>query len=149
GSINTVFLCANQEGREDALLHEEDVESLNHEEVHECLEEVEEENEDQEVEDVDQKVEDEDKEAKGMEIVHSTLSEATPLESPSKLHFEWVNFFDMNILSPQHCALLEMDDQLRALCGVLDKKKEDTQGFDRSRHYKKITLKAPLFLGTT
>ncbi|MED6183858.1 hypothetical protein PIB30_041713 [Stylosanthes scabra] len=42
GNINTVFLCANQEGREDELLLEDDVESLNHEEMHEFLEEVEE-----------------------------------------------------------------------------------------------------------
>ncbi|MED6140377.1 hypothetical protein PIB30_092538 [Stylosanthes scabra] len=52
----------NQEEREDALLHEEDVENLNHKEVHEFLEEVEEEN-------VDQEVADEDKESKGMEIL--------------------------------------------------------------------------------
>ncbi|MED6176454.1 hypothetical protein PIB30_088349 [Stylosanthes scabra] len=45
--IGTLFLCTNQDGREDVLLHEEDVESLNHEEVNEYLEEVEEENEDQ------------------------------------------------------------------------------------------------------
>ncbi|MED6147460.1 hypothetical protein PIB30_044216 [Stylosanthes scabra] len=32
--IGTLFLCTDQEGREDALLHEKDVESLNHEEVH-------------------------------------------------------------------------------------------------------------------
>ncbi|MED6210776.1 hypothetical protein PIB30_067276 [Stylosanthes scabra] len=32
-SIPTLFLCANQEGREDAPLNEEDVETLNHEEV--------------------------------------------------------------------------------------------------------------------
>ncbi|MED6223131.1 hypothetical protein PIB30_071025 [Stylosanthes scabra] len=53
GSIPTLFLCANQEGRDDTLLHEEDVESVNREEMHECLEEVEEENEDQEAEDVE------------------------------------------------------------------------------------------------
>ncbi|MED6121841.1 hypothetical protein PIB30_033856 [Stylosanthes scabra] len=40
GSIGIVFLCTNQEGRKDALLNEDDVESL-----HECLKEVEEENE--------------------------------------------------------------------------------------------------------
>ncbi|MED6209982.1 hypothetical protein PIB30_059803 [Stylosanthes scabra] len=38
---------------EDTLLNEEDVESLDHEEVHEYVEEVEEENEDQEAEDID------------------------------------------------------------------------------------------------
>ncbi|MED6163782.1 hypothetical protein PIB30_083337 [Stylosanthes scabra] len=37
GHIATLFPCTNQEGREDALLNEEDVKSL-----HECLEEVEE-----------------------------------------------------------------------------------------------------------
>ncbi|MED6177214.1 hypothetical protein PIB30_095890, partial [Stylosanthes scabra] len=61
-SIPTLFLCANQEGREDAPLNEEDVENLNHEEVRECLEEVEEKNEDQEAEDVDHEVENNDKE---------------------------------------------------------------------------------------
>ncbi|MED6116056.1 hypothetical protein PIB30_096510 [Stylosanthes scabra] len=53
GSIGTVFLCTSQEGREDALLDEEDVESL-----HECLEEVEEGNDAQVAEDVDREVED-------------------------------------------------------------------------------------------
>ncbi|MED6133984.1 hypothetical protein PIB30_033290, partial [Stylosanthes scabra] len=91
----------NQEEREDALLHEEGVENLNHKEVHECLEEVEEEN-------VDQKVADEDKESKGMEILQPASSEATPPESPSKLHFE-------------------------VLCGVLDKKEIDSLGMDESR----------------
>ncbi|MED6164771.1 hypothetical protein PIB30_093362 [Stylosanthes scabra] len=65
-SIPTLFLCANQEGREDTPLNEEDVENLNHEEVRECLEEVEEKNEDQEAEDVDHEVESKDKEQKGM-----------------------------------------------------------------------------------
>ncbi|MED6224400.1 hypothetical protein PIB30_083589 [Stylosanthes scabra] len=125
GSIPTVFLCANQKRREDALLHEEDVESLCHEKVHKFLEEVEEENEDQEAEDVDQEVEDEDKEPKGMKIVHSASSEAIPPESPSKLHFEWVNLSDMNFLGPQHYGLLQTDSQLRALCGMSDKKEMD------------------------
>ncbi|MED6175380.1 hypothetical protein PIB30_077846 [Stylosanthes scabra] len=116
----------NQEEREDALLHEEDVENLNHKEVHECLEEVEEEN-------VDQEVADEDKESKGMEILQPASSEATPPESPSKLHFKWVNLSDMNLLGPQHYALLETDDQLRVLCGVFDKKEIDSLGKDESR----------------
>ncbi|MED6112261.1 hypothetical protein PIB30_060096 [Stylosanthes scabra] len=89
-SIPTLFRCANQEMRQDALLHEEDVESLNHEDVHECLEEVEEENEDQEVEDVNQEVEDKHKKPNGMEIVHSASPEATSPKLPSELHFEWV-----------------------------------------------------------
>ncbi|MED6157972.1 hypothetical protein PIB30_028408 [Stylosanthes scabra] len=116
----------NQEEREDALLHEEDVENLNHKDVHECLEEVEEEN-------VDQEVADKDKESKGMEIIQSTSSEATPPESPSKLNFEWVNLSNMNLLGPQHYALLETDDQLRVLCGVLDIKEMDSLGMDESR----------------
>ncbi|MED6201267.1 hypothetical protein PIB30_093215 [Stylosanthes scabra] len=94
------------------------VENLNHKEVHECLEEVEEEN-------VDQEVVDEDKELKGTEILQSTSSEATLPESPSKLHFEWVNLSDMNLLGPQHDALLETDAQLRVFCGVFDKKEMD------------------------
>ncbi|MED6126331.1 hypothetical protein PIB30_077429 [Stylosanthes scabra] len=91
--------------------------------VHECLEEVEEEN-------VDQEVVDEDKESKG---VQSASSEATSPESPSKLHFEWVNVSDMNLFGPQHYGLLETDGQLRALCGVMDKKKMDSLGLDKSR----------------
>ncbi|MED6159299.1 hypothetical protein PIB30_041052 [Stylosanthes scabra] len=126
GSIPTLFLCTNQEGREDALLNEEDVENLNHEEVHECLEEVEEENEDQKAEDVDHKVGDKDKEPKGMMIVHSASSEATPSKLPSELQFEWVNFSNLNFIGQQHYALLEMDGQLKTLCGVLDKKEEDS-----------------------
>ncbi|MED6126325.1 hypothetical protein PIB30_077403 [Stylosanthes scabra] len=133
GSIPTLFLCANQEEREDALLQEEDVESLNHGEVHECIEEVEEENEDKEVEDVDQEVEDKDKEPKGMENVHSASSEATPPKLPSELHFEWVNPSNMNFLGPQHYGLLETDGQLKALCGVLDKKKMESMELDESR----------------
>ncbi|MED6224577.1 hypothetical protein PIB30_085436, partial [Stylosanthes scabra] len=116
----------NQEEREDALLHEEDVENLNHKKVHKCLEEVEEEN-------VDQEVTDEDKESKGMQIIQFALSEATPPKSSSKLHFEWVNLSSMNFLGPQHYGLLETDGQLRALCGVLDKKKMDFLGLDKSR----------------
>ncbi|MED6139233.1 hypothetical protein PIB30_081884 [Stylosanthes scabra] len=68
-------------GREDALLNEEDVESLN-----ECLEEVEEENEAPKAEDVDQEV---DKEPKKMEIVYSISSKATSSKLPSELQFEW------------------------------------------------------------
>ncbi|MED6199914.1 hypothetical protein PIB30_080265 [Stylosanthes scabra] len=121
-----MFLCANQEGREDAPLNEGDVENLNHEEVRECLEEVDDKNEDQEVEDVDHEVENKDKEQKGMEIVHSALSKATPSKLPSELQFEWVNFSNLNFIGPQHYGLLETDGQLKALCGVLDKKKEDS-----------------------
>ncbi|MED6201030.1 hypothetical protein PIB30_091027 [Stylosanthes scabra] len=133
GSIQTLFLCANQEGREDALLHEEDVESLNHKEVHECLEEVEEENEHQEAKDVDQKVEDKDREPKGMEIIHSASSKATPPKLPSELHFKWVNPSDMNFLGSQHYGLLERDGQLKALCRVLDKKEMDSLELNESR----------------
>ncbi|MED6171647.1 hypothetical protein PIB30_042602 [Stylosanthes scabra] len=127
----------NQEEREDVLLHEEDVVNLNHKEVHECLEEVEEEN-------VDQEVEDEDKESKGMEILQSASSEATLLESPSKLHFEWVNLSDMNLLGPQHYDLLETNGQLRALCGVSDKKEMSSLRLEESRFMtcRKSKLKA-------
>ncbi|MED6126879.1 hypothetical protein PIB30_082741 [Stylosanthes scabra] len=116
----------NQEEREDALLHEEDVENLNYKEVHECLEEVEEKN-------VDQEVADEDKESKGMEILQSASSEATPPKSPSKLHFEWVNLSDMNLLGSQHYGLLETDGQFRALCGVSDKKEMSSLRLEESR----------------
>ncbi|MED6188583.1 hypothetical protein PIB30_087249 [Stylosanthes scabra] len=60
-----------------------------------------------------------------MKIVHSALSEATPPESPSKLHFEWVNLSNLIFIGPQHYGLLETDGQLGALCGVLDKKEMD------------------------
>ncbi|MED6199731.1 hypothetical protein PIB30_078666 [Stylosanthes scabra] len=91
-----------------------DVENLNHKEVHECLEEVEEEN-------VDQEVADEDKELKGMEILQSA--------SPSKLHFEWVNLSDMNLLGPQHYEFKAYNGHLhklhnnRAKVGVSNLKK--------------------------
>ncbi|MED6173133.1 hypothetical protein PIB30_056439 [Stylosanthes scabra] len=134
GSIPTLFLCANQEGKEDALLNIEDVESLNHKEVHEFLEEVEEENIDQEAKDVDhQDVEDKDKESKGMTIVHSASSEATPPMLPFELNFKWVNPFDMNFLGPVHYGLLDTDGQLKDLLGMLDKKEMDSLELDESR----------------
>ncbi|MED6160374.1 hypothetical protein PIB30_050942 [Stylosanthes scabra] len=135
GRIPTLFLCTNQEGREDALLNEDNVKSVYHEDMHECLEEVEEENEALEVEDVDQEVEDKDKEPKGMEIVYSASSEATPSKLPSKLQFEWVNFSNLNFIGPLHYALLETDDQLRALYGVLGKQEIDSVGLDESRFF--------------
>ncbi|MED6137834.1 hypothetical protein PIB30_068782, partial [Stylosanthes scabra] len=95
-SMGTLFLYTNQEGREDALLNEEDVESL-----HECLEEVEEENEAQVAEDVDQEVEDNDKEPKGMEVVHFASSEATPSKLPSELQFVWVDLPNLNLFGLQ------------------------------------------------
>ncbi|MED6162620.1 hypothetical protein PIB30_072236 [Stylosanthes scabra] len=133
GYIGTLFLCTNQEGSEDALLHEEDVESLNHEEVHECLEEVEEENEDQEAKNVDQEVKDKDKEPKGIEIVHFASFEATPPKLPSELHFVWVNLSNLKFIGPQHYDLLETDGQLRTLCGVLDKKEVNVGWLNDSR----------------
>ncbi|MED6199296.1 hypothetical protein PIB30_074670 [Stylosanthes scabra] len=133
GSIPTLFLCDNQEGREDALLNEEGVENLNHKELHECLEEVEEENEDQGAEDVDHEVEEKDKEQKGMEVVHFASSEATPSKPPSELQFEWVNFSNLNFIGPQHYGLLETDGQLKALCGVMDKKEMDSLWLYESR----------------
>ncbi|MED6170155.1 hypothetical protein PIB30_028133 [Stylosanthes scabra] len=114
GHIGTLFLCTNQEGRED-VLNEEDVESL-----HGSLEEVEERNEAQVAEDVDQKVEDNCKEPKGMEIVHSISSKVNPSKLPSELQFEWVNLPNLNSIGPKHYALLEKDGQLGALDGVLN-----------------------------
>ncbi|MED6145473.1 hypothetical protein PIB30_025617 [Stylosanthes scabra] len=112
-SIHTLFLCTNQEEREGAMLHEEDVERLEQEEMHECIEEVEEENEYQYAENVDQEVEDKDKEKKGIKIVHFASSEATPPKLPSELHFKI--------------------GQLKALCGVLDKKKIESMELEKSR----------------
>ncbi|MED6200725.1 hypothetical protein PIB30_088100 [Stylosanthes scabra] len=51
---------------------------------------------------------------------------ATPSKLPSELQFEWVNFFNLNFIGPQHYGLLETDSKLKVLCGVLDKKKEDS-----------------------
>ncbi|MED6200318.1 hypothetical protein PIB30_083938 [Stylosanthes scabra] len=133
GSVPTLFLCANQEGREDAPLNEEDVENLNHKEVHECLEEIEEENGDQEAEDIDHEVEDKDKEQKGIEIVHSASSEATPSKLPSELQFKWVNFSNLNFIGPQHFGLLETHGQLKSLCSVMDRNEMDSLGLDESR----------------
>ncbi|MED6120929.1 hypothetical protein PIB30_025410 [Stylosanthes scabra] len=125
--INTLFLCTNQEGREESL-NEEDVKSL-----HENLEEVEEGNEAQVAEDVDQKVEDNCKELKGMEIVHSASSEVTPSKLPSELQFEWVDLPNLNFIGPQYYALLETDDQLGALDGVLDKKETKSLELNASK----------------
>ncbi|MED6144200.1 hypothetical protein PIB30_013314 [Stylosanthes scabra] len=104
GHIGTLFLCTYQEGRED-VLNEEDVESL-----HESLEEP-----------------------KGMEIVHSASSEVTPSKLPSEFQFEWVNFPNLNFIGPQHYALLETDDQLGALDGVLDKKETESLELNASK----------------
>ncbi|MED6193913.1 hypothetical protein PIB30_023578 [Stylosanthes scabra] len=115
-------------GREDALLNEEDVESL-----HECLEEIEEKNGAQVAEDVDQKVEDNCKEPKGMEIVHSASSEVTPSKLPSEFQFEWVNLPTLNFIDPQNYALLETNDQLGALDGVLNKKENESLELNASK----------------
>ncbi|MED6132426.1 hypothetical protein PIB30_018816 [Stylosanthes scabra] len=127
GHIGTLFQCTNQEGRED-VLNEEDVESL-----YESLEEVEEGNEAQVAEDVDQKVEDNCKEPKGMEIFHPASSEVTPSKLPSELQFEWVDLPNLNFIGPQHYALLEKDDQLGALDGVLNKKKKESLELNASK----------------
>ncbi|MED6169528.1 hypothetical protein PIB30_022155 [Stylosanthes scabra] len=132
-SIPTLFRCVNQKEGEDALLHEEDDESLTQEGMHECLEEVEEENKYQEAEDVDQDVEHKDKEQKGVESVHFASSEATPPMLPSELHFKWLNPYDMSCLGPLRYGLIETDGQLKALCGVLDKKKMDSMELSESK----------------
>ncbi|MED6110391.1 hypothetical protein PIB30_042417 [Stylosanthes scabra] len=70
-----------------------------------------------------------------MEIVHSASSKVTPSELPSKLQFEWVDLPNLNFIGPQHYALLETDDQLGALDGVLDKKETES-----------LELNAPMFI---
>ncbi|MED6164151.1 hypothetical protein PIB30_086910 [Stylosanthes scabra] len=127
GHIGTLFLCTNQEGRAD-VLNEEDVESL-----HESLEEDEEGNEAQVAEDVDQKVEDNCKEPKGIKIVHSISPEVTSSKLPSEFQFEWVNLPTLNFTNPQHYALLETDDQLGALDGVLNKKEKESLELNASK----------------
>ncbi|MED6133829.1 hypothetical protein PIB30_031840 [Stylosanthes scabra] len=131
--IEEVFQLLCQEKRDDALLYEEDDESLKQEGMHECLEEVEKENKYREAEDVDQEVEDKDKEQNGVEIVHFASFEATPPKLPSELHFKWVNPYDMNCLGPQRYGLIETDGQLKALCGVLDKRKMDSMELNESK----------------
>ncbi|MED6135191.1 hypothetical protein PIB30_043979 [Stylosanthes scabra] len=101
--------------------------------MHECLEEVEEENKCQEAEDVNQEVEDKDKEQQGVESVHFVSSEATPPMLPSELHLKWVNPYDMSCLGPLRYGLIETDGQLKALCGVLDKKKMDYMELSESK----------------
>ncbi|MED6139179.1 hypothetical protein PIB30_081483 [Stylosanthes scabra] len=75
-----------------------------------------------------------------MEILQSASSEATLSKLPSELQFEWVNFSNLNSISPQHYGLLETDGQLKALCGVMDKKEMDSLGLDESRF---ITCEKP------
>ncbi|MED6183249.1 hypothetical protein PIB30_036235 [Stylosanthes scabra] len=138
GCILTLSRCKGRKGtlsqpREDALLHEENVESLEQEGMHECLEEVEEENKYQEAEDVEQEMEYKDKEQKGVESVHFASSEATPPMLPSELHFKWVNPYDMSCLGPLQYGLIETDGQLKALCEVLGKKKMDSMELSESK----------------
>ncbi|MED6206693.1 hypothetical protein PIB30_029306 [Stylosanthes scabra] len=52
---------------------------------------------------------------------------------PSKLHFKWVNPYDMSCLGPLRYGLIEMDGQLKALCGMLDKKKMDSMELSESK----------------
>ncbi|MED6218756.1 hypothetical protein PIB30_029466 [Stylosanthes scabra] len=60
---------------------------------------------------------------KGIEIVHHfTSSKATPPKLPSELHF-----------NPQRYGLFKTDGQLKAICGVLDKKKMDSMELSESK----------------
>ncbi|MED6163447.1 hypothetical protein PIB30_080014 [Stylosanthes scabra] len=78
-----------------------------------------------------------------MEIVHSASSEANSPKLPSELNFDWVNPFDMNFLGPQHYRLLETDGQLKTLCGVLDKKEEDSaDGYRHKLHNNRAKVRA-------
>ncbi|MED6134860.1 hypothetical protein PIB30_040873 [Stylosanthes scabra] len=90
--------------------------------MHEFLEEVEEENKCQEADDVDQEVKNKDK-----------VQGATPPKLPSELHFKWVNPYNMNCFGPQRYGLIETDGQLKALCGVLDKKKMESTELNESK----------------
>ncbi|MED6208298.1 hypothetical protein PIB30_043659, partial [Stylosanthes scabra] len=128
GHIGTLFLCANQEGRED-VLNEEDIESL-----HESLEEVEEGNEAQVAEDVDQKVDDNCKEPKGMEIVHSASSEVTPSKLPSELQFEWVDLPNLNFIG--QCNTPKLINQV---ANMLDQFRSATDRQTRLPSYGELT----------
>ncbi|MED6207381.1 hypothetical protein PIB30_035287 [Stylosanthes scabra] len=97
------FFLCTNQERREDVLNEEDVESL-----HESLEEVEEGNEAQVAKDVDQKLQ-------------------------SEFQFEWVNLPTLNFTDPQHYALLETDDQLRALDGVLNKKEKESLQLNASK----------------
>ncbi|MED6151185.1 hypothetical protein PIB30_080009 [Stylosanthes scabra] len=61
-----------------------------------------------------------------MEIIHSISSIVNPSKLPSELQFEWVNLPNLNFIGRQHYALLETDDQLGALDGVLNKKEKES-----------------------
>ncbi|MED6113477.1 hypothetical protein PIB30_071137 [Stylosanthes scabra] len=80
-----------------------------------------------------QKVEDNCKEPKEMEIVHSISSKVNPSKLPSEFQFKWVNLPTLNFIGTQHYALLETDDQLGALHGVLDKKETGSLELNASK----------------
>ncbi|MED6141154.1 hypothetical protein PIB30_100487, partial [Stylosanthes scabra] len=145
--IGTLFLCTNQEGREDALLHEEDVESLNHEEVHDSgdlppqplsnlrgcigtllLCTIQEGRE-------DTLLHEEDVESLNHEEVHECLEEVEGENEyqEAKDVDQEVNVSNLKFIGPQHYGLLETDGQSRALCGVLDKKEVNVGWLNDSR----------------
>ncbi|MED6220933.1 hypothetical protein PIB30_049551 [Stylosanthes scabra] len=145
--IGTLFLCTNQEGREDALLHEEDVENLNHEEVHDsedlpsqplsnprgcigtlflCTNQEGKE---------DALLHEEDVESLNQEEVHECLEEVEEENEDQEAEDvdQEENLSNLTFIGQQHYGLLETDGQLRALCGVLDKKEVNIRWLNDSR----------------
>ncbi|RYQ90256.1 hypothetical protein Ahy_B09g096449 [Arachis hypogaea] len=80
-----------------------------------------EEEEEVEVEEACQEVEVFKEEHKGMELTRP-LETSLP-KSPSNITFKWVKFLSLIFTFPLEYGLIENDGQLRALCGVKNKRK--------------------------
>ncbi|KAL4397007.1 hypothetical protein AHAS_Ahas01G0148800 [Arachis hypogaea] len=65
------------------------------------------------------------KEVEKFKEEHKGVEHARPLPkpSPSNTTFKWVKFLSLTFTFPLEYGLLEMDGQLRALCGIKSKKK--------------------------
>ncbi|QHN94284.1 uncharacterized protein DS421_17g599900 [Arachis hypogaea] len=78
--------------------------------------------EDVEIEEACQEVEVVKKEHKGVKHTLSKPLETTLPKSPSNTIFKWVKFLFLSFTFPLEYGLLEMDGQLRALCGIKSKR---------------------------
>ncbi|MED6135564.1 hypothetical protein PIB30_047705 [Stylosanthes scabra] len=70
---------------------------------------------------------------KKKERMHYYMKRMNPSKVPSELHFKLANPYDMSCLGPLRYGLIETDGQLKALCGVLDKKKMDSMELTESK----------------
>jgi len=78
-----------------------------------------------EIEEACKEVEVVKEELKRMELeitLPKLLETSPPKPSPSIPSFKWVNLSSLSLISPLEYALLEMDRQLRALCGYKSKR---------------------------